>query len=77
MEFGGLGFLIGKVWVPVMQFCACVFHTLQSALEDRHEARIVQIDFSVAFDRVSHPGILYKLCSYMRFCLVYSCQIPD
>ena len=27
------------------------------------EARIVQIDFSAAFDRVNHLGILYKLCS--------------
>ena len=27
------------------------------------EARIVQIDFSAAFDRVNHQGILYKLCS--------------
>ena len=27
------------------------------------EARIVQIDFSTAFDRVNHQGILYKLCS--------------
>ena len=27
------------------------------------EARIVQIDFSVAFDRVNHQGILFKLCS--------------
>ena len=26
-------------------------------------ARIVQIDFSSAFDRVNHQGILYKLCS--------------
>ena len=25
--------------------------------------RIVQIDFSAAFDRVNHQGILYKLCS--------------
>ena len=41
----------------------CVFHTLQSALESGQEARIVQIDFSVAFDRVNHLGILYKLCS--------------
>ena len=24
---------------------------------------IVQIDFSAAFDRVNHPGILHKLCS--------------
>ena len=27
------------------------------------EARIVQIDFSAAFDRVNHQGILSKLCS--------------
>ena len=36
-----------------------VSHTLQSALE----ARIAQIDFSAAFDRINHQGILYKLCS--------------
>ena len=41
----------------------CVSHTLQSALESEQEARIVQIDFSAAFDRVSHQGILYKLSS--------------
>ena len=40
----------------------CVSHTLQSALESGQEARIVQIDFSTAFDRVNHQGILYKLC---------------
>ena len=38
-------------------------HTLQSALETGREARIVQIDFSAAFDRVNHQGILFKLCS--------------
>ena len=38
-------------------------HTLKSALESGQEARIVQIDFSAAFDRVNHLGILYKLCS--------------
>ena len=38
-------------------------HTLQSALESVHEAMIVQIDFSAAFDTVNHPRILYKLCS--------------
>ena len=38
-------------------------HTLQSALESGQEARIVQIDFSAAFDRVYHHGILYRLCS--------------
>ena len=28
-----------------------------------HEARIVQIDFNAAFDRVNCQGILFKLCS--------------
>ena len=32
-------------------------------LESGQEARVVQIDFSAAFDRVNHHGILYKLCS--------------
>ena len=41
----------------------CVLHTLQSTLESGQEARIVQIDFSAAFDRVNQLGILYKLCS--------------
>ena len=41
----------------------CVAYTLQSALEIWQEARIVQIDFSAAFDRVNHHGILFKLCS--------------
>ena len=41
----------------------CAPHTLKSALENGQEARIVQIDFSAAFDRVNHLGILYKLCS--------------
>ena len=41
----------------------CVSHTLQSALENGQEARIVQIDFSAAFVRVNHLGILYTLCS--------------
>ena len=41
----------------------CVAQSLQSALEMRQEARIVQIDFSAAFDRVNLQGILFKLCS--------------
>ena len=36
---------------------------IQSALESGQEARIVQIDFSAAYERVNHQGILYKLCS--------------
>ena len=38
-------------------------YTPPSAVESGQEARIVQIDFSTAYDRVSHQGILYKLCS--------------
>ena len=38
-------------------------HTLQSALESGQEARIMQINFRAAFDRVNHLSILYKLCS--------------
>ena len=41
----------------------CVSHTLQIALASGQEARIVQIDFSVAFGKVYHQGILYRLCS--------------
>ena len=41
----------------------CVSHTLQNVLESGQEARIVQIDFSAAFGRVNHRGILYRLCS--------------
>ena len=41
----------------------CMSLTLQSALESGQQARIVQIHFSAAFDRVNHLGILYKLCS--------------
>ena len=48
----------------------CVSHTLQSALESEQEASIVQIDFSAAFDRVNHLGILYKFC-----CVGIGCSI--
>ena len=32
-------------------------------MESGQEARVVQIDFSAASDRVNHLGILHKLCS--------------
>ena len=41
----------------------CVAHTLHGASEMGQEARRVQIDFSAAFDRVNHQGILFKLYS--------------
>ena len=57
----------------------CMSHTLQSALESGQDARILQIDFSAAYDRVDHQGILYKLCSVVlevqRFCVVYTDKV--
>ena len=55
----------------------CVSNTLQSSLESGQEARIVQINFSTASDRVdqdgvNHQGILYKLCSVSIGCSVLS-----
>ena len=60
--------------LPTMQFAYrkalstsdalfCVSHTLQRALESGQDSRIVQIDYSAAFDMVNHQGILYRLCS--------------
>ena len=67
-------FIEGKSVLPTTQFTyrkglgtcdalLCVAHTLQNALEMEQEARIVQMDFSAAFDRVNHQGIIFKLCS--------------
>ena len=53
--------LIEKAWLHAMHYC--VSHTLQCALENGQEARIVQIDFSAACDKVDQQGIQYKLCS--------------
>ena len=52
-------------WKGLVSSDALLFmsHTLQSSLESGQEARIMQIDFSEAFDRAKHLGILYKLCS--------------
>ena len=50
----GLGTCDELLWVS---------HTHQSALESWQEARIVQIDFSAAFDGVNHLGNLYELRS--------------
>ena len=67
-------FMERSVLLPTTQFAyrkglgtcdalLCVSHTLQSALESGQEARILQIDFSAAFVRVKHLGILKKICS--------------
>ena len=44
--------------------CDCLLsmtHQLQSELDQGCECRMVLIDFSAAFDRVNHLGLLYKL----------------
>ena len=38
-------------------------HHLQAGLDRGMEGRLVQLDFSAAFDRVRHRGLLYKLMS--------------
>ena len=38
-----------------------ITHELQKALDNSSEVRLVQLDFSAAFERVSHDGILFKL----------------
>ena len=38
-------------------------HVLQSCLNRAAEIRVVQLDFSAAFDRVNHSGLIYKLKS--------------
>ena len=43
----------------------CMSHTLQSALESGKEARIVQIDFNAAFERVIYQGIICKFWSML------------
>ena len=61
--FQPLSLFIGKVWVDACDAHLCVSHTLQTAFESGQGTRIVQIDFSAAFDSVNHQGLLYRLCA--------------
>ena len=38
-----------------------VSHTLQTALQSGQEARIMQVDFSVAFDRINHHTVTVSM----------------
>ena len=40
-----------------------ISHHLQKSLDTGMESYIVQLDFSAAFDRLSHSGLLFKLKS--------------
>ena len=48
-------------------------HTFPNTLEMRHEDTLVQIDFSVAFDRVNLQGIL-SLFGHMQYVVVEGCR---
>ena len=66
MELSGMLPTTKFVYRKVLGTCdalLCVSHTLKSAFESGQEASIVQNEFSAAFDRVNHRGILYKLGS--------------
>ena len=54
-----LSMLIGKVWATLIT----ISHHLQKSLDTGMESYILQLDFSAAFDRVSHSGLLFKLKS--------------
>lgn len=45
-----------KVWVQLM--LCCVSHHAQKALDMSSEGGLVQLDFSKAFERVTHAGLL-------------------
>ena len=47
-------------------------HALQSSLDRAAEDRVFQLDFSAAFDRVNHSGLIYKLKSVVVGCPVLS-----
>ena len=52
-------------------------HSLQVALNRGIEGRLVQLEFEVAFDRVSHRGLLYKLRSMCwKTVFVHSIRVP-
>ena len=58
-----LSLLIGKAWGKLMHSLLPIPYPLHKSLDARMESYIVQLDFSAAFDRVSHGGLLIKLKS--------------
>ena len=58
-----LSLLIRNVWAVRTDALQTIFHDLQKSLDAGMESYIVQLEFSAAFDRVSHSGLLFKLKS--------------
>jgi len=61
-----------NIWIPEHQFgfrkahstiqqCHRITHTIQTALEHKQYCTAAFLDFSQAFDKVWHPGLLYKI----------------
>ena len=44
-----------------MVLCSHCFHHLQVVLDRVVEGSLIQLDFSAAFDKVSHGGLLHTL----------------
>ena len=60
MEYSGVLPTTQFAYRKVLGTCdalLCMSHTLQTALESRQTAKIVQVDFNAAFDKVNHQGI--------------------
>ena len=55
-----LSLLTGRVWATLIH-CLSYLITFKSPLAAGMACCIVQLDFSAAFDRVSHSGLLFKL----------------
>ena len=48
-------------WFPTKKILSQVVHQFANALERRQQVDVIYLDFSKAFDRVSHEKLLFKL----------------
>ena len=58
-----LSLVIRTVWAALMHSLLTIYHHFQKSLDAGMESYIVQLDFSAAFDRVSHSALVFKLKS--------------
>ena len=63
--------------VRIQLFELTISHHLQKSLDTGMESYIIQLDFSAAFHRVSHSGLLLKSKYIGVVCEVYGrCAVP-
>ena len=65
--------LTRKVWAALMHCLPWISHNLQESLDAGMESYIVQFDFSTAFDRGNHSGLLFKLKSIVGLSVMPIC----